>query len=86
MYALLDRIPLAPLALIAVLLALAPFVPEPHLWQKAKMLLAGALTQPADIFDVFFHGTPLVLLGLKLARMHGMGLEQPDDIPPSVST
>lgn len=65
----LDKIPLAPLALIAVLLGLAPFVPEPHLWEKLKMLAAGTLSRPLDIFDLLLHGTPLVVLLLKLARM-----------------
>ncbi len=77
----LDRIPLVPLAIAAVLLGLAPFIPEPHLWQKAKMLWAGTLTQPADIFDVFFHGGLLVLLGLKVARGFGWGVAVPEDMP-----
>ena len=29
-----------------VFLALAPFVPEPHLWEKFKMLRDGTLTRP----------------------------------------
>ncbi len=62
----LHRLPTMPLAVIAVLLALAPFSPEPHLWQKLKMLAAGELTRPIDIFDLFMHGGPLGLLLLKL--------------------
>lgn len=65
----LDNIPLMLLVLAALLLALAPFVPEPHLWQKAKMLTDGTLTRPEDIFDVFFHSAGFVLVGLKLYRM-----------------
>ncbi len=65
----LDKIPLAPLALVAVLLGLAPFVPEPHLWEKLKMLAAGTLSRPLDIFDLLLHGAPLVLLAAKLARV-----------------
>jgi hypothetical protein len=64
----LDRIPLQLIALPAVLLALAPFVPEPHLWQKLKMLAAGTLHKPIDIFDLFLHGAPLILLVIKLLR------------------
>ena len=64
----LDRIPLQMIALPAALLALAPFVPEPHLWQKLKMLLAGTLVKPIDIFDLFLHGAPLLLLAIKLLR------------------
>ena len=64
----LDRLPLGALLLIALLLGLAPFFPEPHLWQKLKMLVTGELVQPLDIFDLFMHGTPMVLLALKLLR------------------
>ena len=64
----LDRIPLQMIAFPAALLALAPFVPEPHLWQKLKMLLAGTLVKPIDIFDLFLHGAPLLLLAIKLLR------------------
>lgn len=67
----LDKIPLAPLAIIAIALALAPITPEPHLWQKLKMLAAGELVKPIDAFDLFLHGTPLSLLLLKLTwRKH----------------
>jgi hypothetical protein len=62
----LDSIPLSVLLPLAVLMALAPFVPEPHLWEKLKMLAAGTLVKPIDIFDLFLHGTPLLLLALKL--------------------
>jgi hypothetical protein len=60
------KIPLMPLVLIAVFLGLAPFAPEPHLWEKLKMLFAGTLVSPIDIFDLLLHGTPLGLLLLKL--------------------
>jgi hypothetical protein len=62
----LDRIPLSLLLPLAVVMALAPFVPEPHLWQKLKMLVSGTLVRPIDIFDLFLHGAPLLLLALKL--------------------
>jgi len=61
----LDRISWSFLVPMAVILALAPFVPEPHLWEKLKMLAAGTLVRPIDIFDLFLHGTPLVLMFLK---------------------
>ena len=64
----LDRIPYAPLAVAAVLLGLAPFAPQPHLWEKLQMLAAGTLVRPLDIFDLLMHGAPLLLLGLKAAR------------------
>jgi hypothetical protein len=65
----LDKLPLTVILALAVFLALAPFVPEPHLWEKLKMLFAGSLTRPIDIFDLFLHGAPLVLLVLKLTRL-----------------
>jgi hypothetical protein len=65
----LDKIPLTTLVVISLLLGLAPFVPEPHVWEKLKMLAAGTLSKPIDIFDLFMHGTPWVLLVLKLLRL-----------------
>lgn len=62
----LIKIPVFQLALISLMLGLAPFVPEPHLFEKVKMLLAGNLIKPIDIFDLLMHGTPVVLLVLKL--------------------
>ena len=68
----LDKIPLTTLIIITLLLGLAPFTPEPHLWQKLKMLAAGELIKPIDIFDLFLHGAPAVLLVLKLLRMRNL--------------
>lgn len=52
----------------AILLGLAPFVPEPHLVEKLRMLVNGDLRKPIDIFDLFFHTWPLGLLGYKLVK------------------
>ena len=65
----LDRISLLTLVIITVPLALAPFVPEPHLWEKMKMLMKGQLTQTIDIVDLLMHASPIVLLLIKLIRM-----------------
>ncbi|WP_295540145.1 RND transporter [uncultured Thiohalocapsa sp.] len=65
----LDRLPLGLLILIALTLGLAPFVPEPHVWEKLKMLAAGALVRPIDIFDLLLHGAPWLLLLAKLVRL-----------------
>ena len=62
---LLQKIPTTTLAFIALWLAIVPFNP-PHLVEKIQMLFAGTLSKPIDIFDLFMHGTPLVLLVLKL--------------------
>lgn len=66
----LDKISLPTLLIIAVPLALVPFVPEPHLVQKIKMLVDGSLVKPVDIFDLFMHGTPSVLVIIKLIRLN----------------
>ena len=65
----LDRIPLALIAIVAILLAVAPFGGEPHLWQKLKMLFAGSLAKPIDIADLFLHGVPTIFLAIKLVRV-----------------
>ncbi len=65
----LDRIPVWILVAVALTLGLAPFVPEPHVWEKLKMLAAGTLSRPIDIFDLLYHGAPWLLLALKLARL-----------------
>ena len=62
----LDKIPYIVIAPLAIFLALAPFSPEPHLWEKLKMLFDGALVRPVDMFDLFLHGTPLLILFLKM--------------------
>lgn len=66
---LIDNIPVVLLLLVALTLGLAPFVPEPHLWEKLKMLGAGTLSKPIDIFDLLLHAIPWIVLLLKLARM-----------------
>jgi len=65
----LDQLPLGSALIVAATLGLAPFVPEPHVWEKLKMLAAGTLARPIDIFDLVFHGLPWLLLFAKLARM-----------------
>ena len=65
----LDRIPLVALIIAAATLGLAPFFPEPHLWEKLKMLGQGGLIKPTDMFDLALHGAPMLLLAAKLARL-----------------
>jgi hypothetical protein len=64
-----DRFPLFLFVIAALTLGLAPFSPEPHLWEKLKMLGDGTLVKPIDIFDLVLHATPWVALILKLLRM-----------------
>lgn len=65
----LDELPLFFLVVACLTLGLAPFQPEPHIWEKLKMLANGTLTRPIDIFDLLMHGTPWLLLAAKLGRM-----------------
>jgi hypothetical protein len=69
----LDKLPLAVLLILALTLGLAPFVPEPHLWEKLKMLAAGTLNRPLDVFDLLWHAAPWLLLVAKLVRMAARG-------------
>lgn len=64
----LDRVPLLALIAAALVLGLAPLVPEPHLWQKLRMLAAGTLAKPIDLFDLLWHGWAPLLLGVRLWR------------------
>lgn len=69
----LDEFSLILIILACLLLGLAPFTPEPHIWEKLKMLFNGTLVRPMDIFDLLLHGTPFVVLVLKLVRMRQIG-------------
>jgi hypothetical protein len=55
---------------VTLLLGLAPFPfqPEPHLLEKVRMLGAGTLVRPLDIFDLIWHVWPLALLLVKVMR------------------
>jgi len=53
---------------LCLTLGLAPYVPEPHIWQKLQMLLNKTLTKPEDVFDLVFHGVPWLLLLAKGVR------------------
>ena len=68
---LLDALPPAML-LPLLMLSLAPFVPEPHLVEKMRMLAQGTLRKPIDIFDLFMHVIPAVLLVAKMLLMSGV--------------
>ncbi len=64
-----DGTPLSMFIILALALGLAPFVPEPHLFEKTRMLFAGTLIKPIDIFDFFLHFTPVAALVFKLVRV-----------------
>ena len=64
----LDTISWPIIIILCLTLGLAPYLPEPHVWQKLNMLLQGTLTQGVDIFDLIFHGSPWLLLIAKMIR------------------
>ena len=68
MWAILDKIPYTILIVIAVFMILAPFKPMPHVLEKLIMLKNGALNKPIDIFDLFYHLVPTIILSLKIYR------------------
>ena len=65
----LNSIPLHIVIVMALSLGLAPFIPEPHVLEKMRMLFAGTLHKPVDIGDLLMHGAPWILLSLKLASL-----------------
>ena len=69
----LDGISLPIILILALFLGFAPFYPEPHIVEKVRMLINGQLKKPIDIFDLFWHTWPFVLLVLKLIRMRQTG-------------
>lgn len=68
MLSFLDKIPYVFLIIVTIFMILAPFYPMPHVIEKIVMLKNGILKRPIDIFDLFFHLTPFVLLMLKIIR------------------
>lgn len=66
---LIDRISIFQLAIMALLLGLAPFAPEPHLVEKVRWLFDGTPFKLIDWGDLVMHAAPVVLLIWKLVRM-----------------
>ncbi|MDA3869473.1 MAG: RND transporter [Gammaproteobacteria bacterium] len=63
-----DKIAIAPLAIVALMMAVLPFNAMPHLFEKLGMLADGSLHRPIDIFDLFMHGIPVAILIIRLYR------------------
>lgn len=64
----LDALPYSILIVFAILMLLLPFRPMPHVLEKLIMLKNGQLIKPIDIFDLFYHLIPTILLIIKLLR------------------
>jgi len=63
-----DSIPLPVLIGIAILLGILPLNSTPHLVEKLTMLMHGELAKPINIFDLFMHGAPIVILVISMFR------------------
>lgn len=49
--------------LASLTLGLAPFTPEPHIWEKIRWIAAGEFPlEGIYLFDLFLHGSPWLLL------------------------
>jgi len=64
----LDKLPWLIVIISVLTIGLAPYAPEPHVLEKLKMLGAGDLKRPIDMFDLVMHGAPWVLVVLKAIR------------------
>lgn len=64
----LDNLSWPNLLITAVLLGISPIVPEPHLFEKLRMLFQGLLVKPIDIFDLLLHSFGLLLVIIKGIR------------------
>lgn len=53
---------------LVLLLGFAPFFPQPHIVEKFRMLMAGVLERPIDMFDLVWHTWPFMLLGYRVVR------------------
>lgn len=79
---LINQLPFPLLIAAAVLMLGAPFAPEPHLVEKARMAINGTLTRPLDLFDVVWHLLPTALLVWKTVlwrRERTAGKDQPSE-------
>ena len=63
---LLNQVPWWLVIVLSITLGLAPFSPQPHLFEKLQSLSRGELKQLMDIFDLLFHASPFALIFLKV--------------------
>jgi len=68
MLKILDKIPYPLLIVFTIMMLAAPIRPMPHVVEKIIMLANGTLTRPVDVFDLFFHLFPLILLIVKFIK------------------
>lgn len=61
------------LIIAALLLGSLPITPEPHLFEKVRMLMDGTLVKAVDIFDLFWHSWPILWIVLRLLTPNAAG-------------
>ncbi len=66
----LDKIPYTTLIIATVFMLLTPMHPMPHVVEKMIMIKEGSFHKPVDIFDLFFHFSPFILLVMKIIKDH----------------
>jgi hypothetical protein len=66
---LMSKLPWIVVILGSLTLGLAPFSPQPHLFEKVGMLISGELSRGIDFFDLFLHGLFPFLLIVKTALL-----------------
>lgn len=61
---------LIPPLMASLMLGMAPFVPEPHLFGKLRWVLGGAAGMGlTDWFDLAMHGAPVVWLAVTAVQV-----------------
>ena len=69
MFKLLDKVSFNVAIFGSIFLGLSPFMyPEPHLFEKLRMLFNGTLVVPLDIGDLVLHAAFPILLIAKTIR------------------
>ncbi|MBD3421711.1 MAG: hypothetical protein GF398_16475 [Chitinivibrionales bacterium] len=61
-----QSIPYPLLIIVTIFMLIAPIYPMPHIIEKVIMLTKGELRRPIDIFDLFYHMLPAIILGTKV--------------------
>ncbi len=64
----LNKLSYSTLLLATIFMLLTPISPMPHVVEKILMIKNGILYKPLDIFDLFFHLSPLTLLIIKIIK------------------
>jgi len=64
----LNKLSYSTLIFATIFMLLTPISPMPHVVEKMLMIKNMALYKPLDIFDLFFHLSPLILLIIKALK------------------